>query len=315
MTAGCGEREKVIPKEESGEPNTVPVEIQQYREARDVFRAWVQLFQRPRNATVAFPLITATGKKRLASIGVTDPATFAGWIDRKEAEQLAPFIYEFSRFDIMDIDVRDSMRAIITATFLVHVQQRTFESVSSFILKRERGSWRVPFAESGDFESSWWQKEKNFLTRMVQEGMTDFTSDSLGITLSYPRTWDVNSGVILSFPHHPVQRGIELRYVDPSTLSTAALIRVAPLPVIGSDTTATADTLGSARVRILDSEQIQFVDPQPMRGTQSILFDPATGRRLLYLSVVDEQREDYQHFAETFRAVQQSILFTSEQIP
>ncbi|GEM_PF-1270767 len=315
LLTACGEREKVIPREETGEPNTVPEEIQRYREARDVFRTWVQLFHRPRDAKNAYPLLTAESRRRLAARGIRNAEDFAGWVETREQKNIAPFTYEFSRFDILDIDVRDTSRALITATFIVHVRQSTFESVSSFILERERGAWRVPFAESGNFESSWWQKEKNFLSRMRIEGMTEFTADSLGVTVFYPRTWDLSTGSRLTFPEHAPLQGIELRYIDPSTLSASALIRIAPLPPAATDSITAADSTARTPLEVLQSEEVSFEDTIPMRARQTILRDPVSGRRLLFLTGVAEGDQDMKRFAETFRAVRNSILFTNEQIP
>ena len=41
----------------------------------------------------------------------------------------------------------------------------------------------VPFAESSNFESGWWQKEKQFAMRMSEEGLSRITSDSLSLSL------------------------------------------------------------------------------------------------------------------------------------
>lgn len=315
LLAACGDREKVIPREETGEPNTVPEEIQSYREARNVFRTWVQLFHRPRAAKEAYPLMTAESRRSLAARGVRDAEGFADWVEAREQENISPFTYEFSRFDILDIDVRDTSRALVTANFIVHVRQSTFESVSSFILEREGGAWRVPFVESGNFESSWWQKDANFLSRMRMEGMTEFSSDSLGVRFSYPRTWDLSTEAQLAFPDHGSRRGIELRYLDPSTLSTAAFIRIAPLPPMDADSLHTTDSTRNGRLEVLSSESVLLEGAMPVRATQTLLRDPAGGRRLLFLAGVAEGDESLERFAETFRAVRNSILITNEQIP
>ena len=315
LFTACGDRDRVISKEETGEPNTVPEEIQRYREARSVFRTWVQLFHRPRDAKGAYPLMTAESRRRLAARGVEDAAAFSAWAEEQETKSLPPFTYEFSRFDILDIDVRDTSRAVITATFLVHVRQSTFESVSSFILERERGAWRVPFAESGNFETSWWQKEKNFLSRMRIEGMTEFTSDSLGVTFSYPRSWDLSAGMQLAFADRPPQRGIELRYLDPSTMSTAAFIRIAALPPSDTDSLVVADSTAGGALQVLASDPVHLDDTVPMHARQTVLRDPLSGRRVLFLAGVADGEDDMVRFAETFRAVRNSILFTNEQIP
>lgn len=308
----CGDGNKQIPKEESGEPNTVPVELQQYREARNVFRSWVKLFQRPREVDVPFTLLSAASIRRLSRAGVRSADDFGNWIASQEAGGRAPFIYEFSRFDILDIDVRDSARAVVTASFLVHRHQNTFESVSSFFLTRENGGWKVPFAESGNYESSWWQKEKNFLTRLRDEGMATFQSDSLGITFNYPMTWDIASGVPVEIKTLPAQRGIEMQYIDPASLQPAAIVRIAMLPPTTPsppDSGITRDS--SVALSVLSDVPVTTEHPYRMQGTLQMLSASPDGSRIAFLALVADDAA-FARFRQTFQTIRKSIFLNNE---
>jgi hypothetical protein len=315
LLLSCGEEKKQIPKEESGEPNTVPVELQQYREARSVFRSWVKLFHRPREADAAYSLLSSASIRRLSRAGVRSADDFGSWIASQEAGGRAPFIYEFSRFDILDIDVRDSTRAVITASFLVHRHQNTFESVSSFFLKRENGSWKVPFAESGNYESSWWQKEKNFLARLREEGMATFQSDSLGITFSYPMTWDIASAVPIDINALPALHGIELQYIDPASMQPAAIVRIATLPPVAPsspDSSALPDS--SAMLSVLSTVPVATEHPLPMQGTLQMLSASPDGSRIAFLALVADDAA-FARFRQTFQTIRKSIFLNNEIYP
>jgi hypothetical protein len=245
-------------------------------------------------------------------MGIGDVSAFSAWIEAESAKNRTPFSYELSRFDILDIDVRDTTRAIVTATFLVHILQGTFESVSSFTLIREQGYWKVPFAESGNFETSWWQKEKNFTMRLQEEGLTEYHSDTLALSFSYPMTWDVNSSPRIDFPNVTNTRGVEIQYVDPSTLRPAAVIRFASLPASDLDSTFAADDGNAKAMHIISTEDISVSVPYLMEGTLTTLRDPRSGRRVLFLAVVDKAAADYALYAETFQIVRKSIQLQNE---
>ncbi len=313
LLPGCGKSDREIPKEETGEPNTVPLETQLYRDARSTFRSWVQLFQRPRVVDTAYDMLSSASVKRLKKLGIRDARDFSAWIEREAAKHRTPFFYEFSRFDILDIDVRDTTRAIITATFLVHIRQSSFESVSSFTLLREQGRWKIPFAESGNFENSWWQKEENFATRLREEGLHNYRSDSLSVSFRYPQAWDVNEAPLLGFAGSGNWPGIELEYVDPSTLHATAVIRIAVLPAAARDTVgstkaaAAADSSAEMRLRLIDRSEVHIPVPLTMHGTLSRLQDPSSGRIVLFLTAVDSTSADYKRFSDTFHIVRRSI--------
>jgi len=311
----CGNGKKEIPKEESGESNIVPAELQQYREARSAFRDWVKLFQRPRELTAPYALLSAASTRRLSREGVRNADGFGSWIERQEKGGRAPFVYEFTRFDILDIDVRDSTRAVITASFLVHRHQSTFESVSSFFLVRENGSWKVPFAESGNYETSWWQKEKNFHARLRKEGMATYRSDSLGIIFHYPMTWDLASGVTVDINSSPANNGIELQYIDPASLQPAAIVRIAALPPAEaalSDTGTVRD--GSAALSVLSDVSVTTEHPLPMQGTLQILATSPDGGRIAFQALVADEA-GFTRFRHTFELIRKSILLTNETDP
>lgn len=313
LLTACGTGERKIPKEETGEPNTIPLETQMYRDARSAFRSWVQLFQRPRVTDTAYSMLSDASVRRLRALGVRDSRGFVSWVNQQAQKNRTPFSYEFSRFDILDIDVRDTTRAIVTATFLVHIRQSSFESVSSFTLLREKGHWKIPFAESGNFESSWWQKEENFSTRIREEGLRFYRSDSLHLSFRFPQAWDVTEDILLSFAGSGDWPGIELQYVDPSTLRPSAVIRLAVISASETDTlrgTANAalrDSSKSSSLRVLMREETRISLPAEMHGSIARLLDPASGKVILFLTAVDTTAATYSNFSETFRSVRRSI--------
>jgi hypothetical protein len=317
FASGCGNGERTVPKEETGEPNTLPVEMLLYRDARDTFLQWTSVFATEKRPAQAYGLLSAASRKQLRDRGVSDAQGFAAWFGQQASANIAPFAYVFSRFDILDIDLQDSMRAIITATFLVHHHQNTFESVGSFILRRERGKWVVPFAESGNFESSWWEKEKRFAMRLREEGLTRLSSDALSISLKYPVAWDVTNSKSTFVPTQPAALpGLELQYIDPATLSPIAFARVAvisgPLP----DSLHTHDdTTAPAPLRMLRSERVSSDRGRAVEGEVRWIADPARDRYLLFYTAVDASLASYDRFAETFAAIRTSLLTTNEDLP
>ncbi len=156
LLPACGGERKVSDAEK-GVPNMVPNDLLLYREARTTFKEWMSVFTPSATRGPAFSLLSAKSVRTLKSYGVKSTAGFQRWFDKKADAGKHPFAYNFSRLDIIDIDVTDSNRAVITATFLVQSHDSQLESVGSFFLVRENGSWKVPFAESGEYERLWWQ--------------------------------------------------------------------------------------------------------------------------------------------------------------
>ncbi|MFZ1729230.1 MAG: hypothetical protein WBQ23_01275 [Bacteroidota bacterium] len=310
----CGNEQRAIPKEETGEPNTLPAEMLLYREARDTFTLWAETFAPEHDASRAYALLSASSRRALRDLGVSSPETFRTWFDQQSDAGRTPFSYSFSRFDVLDIELQDSSRALITATFLVHLNQSSFESVGTFTLRRERGAWVVPFAESGNFESSWWQKEKQFAIRVKEEGLSQITSDSLALSLKYPVAWDVVSLRSASLPTQPLALpGISLQYIDPTSLTPVAFVRMvqlsAPLP---DSLRVSPDSASLAHLRFLRSEKVTSDNGMAVQGELRWIADPAHNRMLLFYSAVDVSQVSYESFSETFTAIRKSILTTNE---
>lgn len=315
--ASCGKGEREIPVEETGQPNTLPVEMVLYREARDTFLAWTRAFAPERQLSGTFALLSDRSRRVLRERGIGDAAAFARWFEERAMERATPFSYTLSRFDVLDIELQDSTRAVVTATFLVHIHQGSFESVGSFILKREKGRWVVPFAESGNFESSWWEKEKQFAQRLSEEGLSRVSSEALGLSFRYPVAWDVVSSSTASIPDQPsLLPGVELQYLDPTTLSPVAFARVAALPgPLPDSLLVRADTTAPAPLRTLSTRRISADRGRPVDGEIRTIADPARNRYLLLYTAVDAAQGTYDRFSETFNAIRTSLKPTTEVLP
>ncbi|MFA6232606.1 MAG: hypothetical protein WC824_00285 [Bacteroidota bacterium] len=313
----CGNEERAIPKEETGEPNTLPPEMMLYREARDTFIRWSETFAPDQDAAGGYGLLSTSSRRTLRDYGVTNSETFRTWFDQQSDAGRTPFSYVFSRFDVLDIELQDSSRALITATFLVHLHQSSFESVGTFILRRERGAWVVPFAESGNFESGWWQKEKEFAMRMSEEGFSRIASDSLSLSMKYPVAWDVVSVHRATLPMQTAPLpGMVLQYVDPTSMIPVAFVRIAALPVPLPDSLrVNPDSISHAPLRFLRSERVTSDNGLFVQGELRWIADPAHNRILLFYSGVDVSQVSYDSFAETFASIRKSILTTNEVLP
>jgi hypothetical protein len=315
LLASCGNEDRGVPKEESGEPNTLPAEVVLYREARETFLRWADAFSPTPDLEHAFPLLNAASRRRLREQGVTDARSFADWFLRQASAQRPPFHYTFSRFDLLDIDMQDTNRAVITATFLVHIHQSSFESVGSFILRRERGRWTVPFVSGNSYESGWWEKEKNFAMRLTEEGLARLTSSRLSLSMRYPVAWDIVSRDRARIPtQQNALPGMEIQYIDPATLSPIAFARIAILPGPLPDSLRVPPD-STAPLRLLRSERITNDLGTAVDGELRVLADPSQDRFLLFYSGVDAAVAEYARFAETFAAMRKSLASTSEVVP
>lgn len=317
LVQACGNEQRAIPKEETGEPNSLPAEMLLYREARDTFTRWSETFAPDHDASGAYGLLSASSRRTLRDFGVSSPETFRNWFDQQSDAGRFPFSYTFSRFDVLDIELQDSSRALITATFLVHLHQSSFESVGTFTLRRERGSWVVPFAESGNFESSWWQKEKQFAMRMNDEGFFGIASDSLSLSLKYPVAWDVVSLRRATLPAQPLPLpGIAIQYIDPTSLTPVAFVRIAQLASALPDSLRVhPDSASIAPMRFVRSEKVTNDNGLAVQGELRWIADPAHNRMLLFYSGVDASQVSYDSFSGTFTAIRKSILSTNEVLP
>jgi hypothetical protein len=305
---GCSSEEKEIPREERGEPNVLPEEIILYREARDAFKEWTRVFDAQRSFQYAFGLLSRASRSRLRQEGVNDAAAFERWFMERANAGMPPFAYTFSRFDIIDIEMRDSTEALLTGTFIVQVHTTTFESVGTFRLRRQGGRWVVPFTESGDYESSWWQKERQFSTRVREEGTSTYTAQKLGLSVRYPITWDVSIRGALSIPGYGgAGGGIELTYIDPATLLPQAIMRIALLSASVPDSVLAASGSGEASDPVvLHRGNTTVTEGGTMSGKLTILADLVNNRQIAVLAVVDEN-SSFQFFGQTFESILSSI--------
>lgn len=317
LLTSCGKGERDIPAEETGQPNTLPAEMVLYREARDTFLAWTRAFASERQAADAYTLLSSRSTRILRDRGINGTDAFARWFEERANERVTPFSYTLTRFDVLDIDIQDSTKAVVTATFLVHVHQSSFESVGSFILKREKGRWVVPFAESGNFESSWWEKETQFAQRLSEEGLSRFASDALGLSFRYPVAWDVVSNSTASIPDQPSSLpGVELQYLDPTSLSPVAFARVAALPgPLPDSLRASADSTSPAQLLTLSVRRVSVDRGKPVDGEVRIIADPARNRYLVLYTAVDAAQVAFDRFSETFNAIRSSLTPTTEVLP
>ncbi|MBE0645081.1 MAG: hypothetical protein IH600_13440 [Bacteroidetes bacterium] len=315
--SSCGNEQHAIPKEETGEPNTLPPDMLLFREARDTFLRWVEAFAPEHDASGAYNLLSAASRRALRASGVTDGGSFGVWFDQQADAGKTPFSYTFTRFDVLDIELQDTMRVLVTATFLVHLHQSTFESVGTFILRRERGAWVIPFAESGNYESSWWQKEKQFAMRMSEEGLSRIASDTLSLFMKYPLAWDVVSLHRTTVPTQSSSLpGVALQYIDPTSLTPVAFVRVAALPMPLPDSLkGNPDSLASTPLRLLRTERVTNDNGLAVRGELQWIADAAHNRYLLFYSAVDASHVSYENFSDTFLAIRKSILTTNEVLP
>ncbi|MBR9978215.1 MAG: hypothetical protein KFH87_09020 [Bacteroidetes bacterium] len=317
LLVSCGNEIREIPKEETGEPTTLPVEALHYREAREVFMNWIRMFEPGQDPTAQYQLLSAASRRSLREHGISDATAFSTWFLEKRQAGTAPFSYALSRFDVLDIELQDSTRALLTASFLVHRHQNTFESIGTFVLKRETGSWVVPFAERGDYESGWWEKEHGFAMRLQEEGLLRLASDSLSLDLHYPVAWDIVSGSRTTIPPNPSPLpGIEMHYVDPTVLTPVAFVRIAVLSEVLPDSLY-ADSLSHSdtTLRLLRTERVKHGDGSSLEGEVQRIADTKHNRILLFYTAVDRAHSRYEHFAETFTAMRKSLNTKTEVLP
>lgn len=317
LLASCGDEERVIPKEETGEPTTLPVEALHYREARDVFTNWVRIFAPDRDPSAQYQLLSAASQRSLRAQGVTDATSFSNWFLQQRQAGTAPFSYSLSRFDVLDIALQDSTRALLTASFLVHRHQSSFESIGTFSLKRENGRWVVPFAERGNYETGWWEKEHGFAMRLQQEGLLRLASDSLSLELHYPVAWDIVSGSRTTIPPNTAPLpGIEMHYIDPTVLSPVAFVRIAVHSEVLPDSLS-ADSLSQedAGLRFLQTEHVKYGDGSSLEGEVHKIADVKHNRILLFYTAVDNAHSSFEQFAETFAAMRKSLNTKTEVLP
>ena len=299
----CGKKRE-IPAEERGSPNTVPLEQVLYREARTLFTQWLKVFSGETSLSTAYDMLTGESRRRLRESAVPGRKEFETWFQNQRHNAAPPFYYRFSRIDILDTDIRDTTSCIITATMLVDVQSQQIESLGSFTLVRERGAWRIPFAESGDWIRSWWQQERRFSSQLKDDGYAGYSSTALGLTLMYPISWDVSESGSFRVPNEPLaQRGVEFSYVDPSTQQKEALIRIWTKPY---DVAPDPDSTGSA-LRFLEKYDASVTDATPTAGKAFVYDDRRNSRFVCIYAGVNPSETTYGNFSAAFTRMVESL--------
>lgn len=300
---GCGGKRE-IPPEETGQPNTLPPEQILYRQARDTFQKWLTEFGSDDRTADLYPLLTYRSRAILRKSGIASAARFNTWFTDLRARDMTPFNYRFERPDILDIDIRDTGRAVITATFVLHVFGKEFESVGSFFLIREQGAWKVPFAESGEWQRSWWQQDRGFGTRVREEGLTRYTSRSLGIEIEYPIAWDVAENAPRAPGAGSQPTGVELKYLNPGTMRTEARVSISAAPIAGNEAMiAGIDTSAISGFQVVRKEDATATNETLFTGKTYWIYDRKNSRFLVAFAGVDQEITPYSTFASILSSI------------
>ncbi len=305
--AGCGGKREIHP-DEIGTPTTLPRDLVLYREARDVFTKWMSALAPGADVSAGYALVSDRTRTALAGLGVRSGAQFAGWFQRNRDLDTAPFRYRFSRVDVLDIDTRDTTRAVVTATFVVETQGARIESIGSFFLLRQRNAWRVPFGDGGNWERGWWQQEQGFGRRLKDEGMSALMSRVLQMQVLYPVTWDAVDAASFRVPGEASPRqGVELSYMNPASMQREASVRIwLGTERMAPDTTAAADSLV-----IAEPVSATLPDAVPLTGELWRVVVPRTGVVIHAFGGVQEAHSPYATFRSTIRLIIASLTSPS----
>ena len=266
-------------------------------------------FGQPSGAAPLYDCLTLQSRRKLAEQGVGTREAFVAWFENQRGLARAPFFYTFSRIDVLDIDVRDTVRALLTASVVVEVPSQKLESVGTFTLLREAGSWKIPFAESGDFERSWWQQDRKFTALFRDEGLAHFDSRGLGIELLYPVTWDIDDNQRFRVPgESALQTGVELSYLNPATNEKEAFIRIWIGPALPPEESV-PDSSGA--IRLLRKEDAQLAEASRAMGAIYILSDTRNARHIRAWGAVIEASGPFDRFSAIIARIIESISLPS----
>ena len=303
LIASCGKKRNIAP-EEIGTPNTMPYEQILFREARATLTAWLKVFSGETPVGVAYDMLTQRSRQRLKDLGVASKKDFETWFQTNRHDARPPFYYRFSRVDILDTDIRDTMRSIVTATMLVDVQSQKIESIGSFILVREHGSWKIPFAESGEWLRSWWEQERAFGSRLKDDGFTDHVSAPLSLEILYPVSWDVSESGAFKVPNEAqAQHGIELSYLNPSTLHKEAIIRIWTKP---HESAAITDSVQTGLV-FIEKYEATITDATSTAGRIYVYDDPRNSRHVYLYAGVNTAETTFANYSSAITKILESL--------
>lgn len=302
----CGGKRQVEP-DDLDIPTTLPPEQILYREAKETFERWTTLFQDAADPAGFYTMLTWKSRENLKAQGVVDPSTFAAWFDGQRTAGKEPFVYSFSRIDVLEIDLKDTTRAQMTVTFVVTVEGQQFESSGLFTLNRERGSWKVPFADRGDYIRGWWQKEDNFDVTVREAGISSYASDLLGVEFKYPVAWDINKRTPVKIPFvHEATEGVLLSYQNPSSQKLETIVRIAELPEWMVEQQLVADT-SIHRLKPLREELTVSITEPNLMGKMFWLYNPARKRIIAIFGAVDTTVTRYDNYAESINDLVRSF--------
>ncbi|MAT40446.1 MAG: hypothetical protein CL946_12690, partial [Ectothiorhodospiraceae bacterium] len=243
LLQSCGsDAEDTGTADESAE--SVPQEQVLYRDAVNAFKGWMQSLSRGGSVKDGYAYLTGASKASLKSNGILSPAEYEKWFETHRARDEKPFGYVFSGVNILDVDLTDTTKAVITAEFNVRYKDADHSSVGIFYAVRERNAYRIPFARYPDYIRGWWKKEQEFDTKVTEAGLRSLASDDLGIEFSFPMSWDASDNRSFNIPYLPeVHHGIVLEHSEPTTQEIETVVRIALLsdemvdPQLRADTT------------------------------------------------------------------------------
>ena len=313
LFGSCAKKREIEP-EETGVPNTMPREQVLYREARNAFLTWMSLFGGGEEYQKYFDLLSSRTRKQLATQQVTSSATFKEWIRHNRMNGIAPFLYRFSRVDIVDIQIRDSIKAIVTASFLLDTPDKQRESVGSFTLNREGGNWKIPLGDGTDWQRGWWQTDEGLNARIKDDGIASYSSSPFGLAFEYPVTWDVQENAAFRVPSAAgTHTGIEIAYLNPSTVATESFIRIWFVSNKASESPGTGpDTLTNSKLIKLQEENASLTDMYRSSGKVFVIEDRRNDRTIHVYAAVNEAAASYDNFSATLQRIVDSIHLPSE---
>ncbi len=225
----CG-GDRNVDQKSSAQTINIPEDQVSYREARKTFSEWISVFSTHDKIENGFNLITSYSKKVLAQkYSVHTADQFSGWFTTLSISENAPFNFYISRIDIQDIFITDSL-ATITAAYQLRERDKTSDEIGSFFLRKKNKIWFVPFAESSDWITSWWERGMSVKALKVEDGFTSYRSNVLGVQISYPQAWDIAYPKLFYMPHlsHAIN-GIELSYTPENESQPQIYFRMSTL--------------------------------------------------------------------------------------
>ncbi len=300
LLSACGKKREIDP-EEVGVPNVTPREQILYREARSTIERWLRIFESETESIEAYALLTYRSRMALKQMGVASKEQFPAWFAKQRVDNRIPFAYRISRLDILDIDFRDTNRAVITASFLIALRDEERETIGSFFLLREHGKWKIPFADQPDFIRAWWQLDKGLSFKVKEEGLENVVSKTLDISFLAPIAWDKVDNATFTVPSvSGQQRGIELSYLDPTTVMRDVLVRIYSQPAPIPDTT-------QAHFHFIDVADASLTEESAYQGKLYRYLKPG-GREVLFIFAGTRLGSvPFQQYAQTIKSILESL--------